>query len=258
MARKKQSGTKRKDANEIDLLALKPSADVGVITEPQVHSLGNKIICRTDYRAHKLSPFEIVVDATEGFVPLWAENLVLRWKFDEASFAAFQHPEEIRKRTRALLGKAIAAWRDAAPIRFVENADNSDFSIVMEHNDDCTAQGCTLAQAFFPDAGRHPLYIFPKMFTQVEKEQVDTLTHEIGHVFGLRHFFAPESETRWPSEVFGEHKPFSIMNYGANSELTAADRDDLKRLYKGVWTGKLTKINGTPVKQVRPFHYLHT
>ena len=111
--------------------------------------------------------------------------------------------------------------------------------------------------SFFPNAGRHPLYVYPKMFTQTEKEQVDTLVHEIGHVFGLRHYFAPESESEWPSEIFGEHKPFSIMNYGAMSELTETDRSDLRNLYQSAWSGKLTKINRTPIKLVRPFHYLN-
>ena len=248
----------RSETNEHDLFALKPTADIEQTTEPQVHSLGNRIICRTDYRAVKRSPLQIVLDATEGFVPLWAENLVLRWKFNEASLAAFQQPEVIKNRIRELLGKAISAWGDAAPIRFTENSDNSDFDIVVEHNDDCTPQGCTLAQAFFPDAGRHPLYVFPKMFGQIEKEQVETLTHEIGHVFGLRHFFAPDVETQWPSVIFGKHRPFSIMNYGKRSRLTKADKSDLKLLYKSVWNGELTKVNGTPIKLVRPFHYLHT
>ena len=65
------------------------------------------------------------------------------------------------------------------------------------------------------------------MFTQARKEQVDTFIHEIGHIFGLRHFFANVSETAWPSEIFGRHENFSIMNYGALSELTDADKDDL-------------------------------
>ena len=72
-----------------------------------------------------------------------------------------------------------------------------------------------LASAFFPDAGRHPLTIYPRMFTQSRKEQVDTLIHEIGHTFGLRHFFAQVSESAWPSVVFGTHQAFSIMNYGS-------------------------------------------
>jgi hypothetical protein len=92
------------------------------------------------------------------------------------------------------------------------------------------------------------------MFTQSPKEQVDTLIHEIGHTFGLRHFFATVSETAWPAVVFGTHRPFSIMNYGNQSELTDDDKADLKRLYQGVWSGELTEINRTPVRFMKPFH----
>jgi hypothetical protein len=46
--------------------------------------------------------------------------------------------------------------------------------------------GCVLASAFFPDAGRHELVIYPRMFAQNRKEPVDTLIHEIGHTFKLR------------------------------------------------------------------------
>jgi len=38
-------------------------------------------------------------------------------------------------------------------------------------------------------------------------------------------------ETGFPSRPFGEQAKFTIMNYGADSELTDADRSDLKALY---------------------------
>jgi len=256
-SKKPDNATYAAEADE-DAFALRPEEEIAPVTERQVHLLGKGIICTTDYRLRKRSPFGIVLEATEGFIPLWAENQVLRWQFKEASLAVFQQPESVKSRIREVLGAAITAWGDAAPIRFIENRDNSDFEIVVEQHESCTPQGCTLARAFFPDAGRHQLFTFPTMFQQSKKEQVDTLAHEIGHVFGLRHFFAPEAETRWPSVIFGEHKPFSIMNYGNNSELTDTDRSDLKLLYKGAWNGQLTKVNGTPIKLVRPYHSLHT
>jgi len=239
------------------LLALKPANELEAVDKKLVQKIGKGIICRTEGLPRKISPLEIVLDATEGFIPLWAENLVLRWRFNEASLAVFRDAPALATKIRELLNAAIAAWGDAAPIRFVEERDNSDFEMVMERNDDCDSQGCVLAQAFFPDAGRHQLYIYPKMFTQSRQEQVETLAHEIGHVFGLRHFFAPQSETRWPSVIFGENSPFSIMNYGEDSRLTDADRNDLKRLYQAAWSGQLTNINGTPIRFVRPFHYLN-
>ncbi|MCU1517185.1 MAG: matrix metalloproteinase1, partial [Pseudarthrobacter sp.] len=81
----------------------------------------------------------------------------------------------------------------------------------------------------------------------------ETLIHEFGHVFGLRHFFADVSETAWPSQIFGTHSKFSIMNYGPNSTLTDADLADLTKLYALAWAGQLSSINGTPIRFVRPY-----
>ncbi len=92
------------------------------------------------------------------------------------------------------------------------------------------------------------------MFNQSPKERDDTLRHELGHVFACRHFFAQITESAWPSEIFGTHKPFTIMNYGDLSELTDEDRSDLKRLYQAAWSGQITAINGTPIRFVKPFH----
>lgn len=92
-----------------NLLALNPVKTFSEVTDPQVHVISKKIICATDYRAHKRSPLSLVVDATEGFIPLWAENMVLRWKFNEPSLSRFQNPE------------AIAKWGDSAPMRFTEH-----------------------------------------------------------------------------------------------------------------------------------------
>jgi hypothetical protein len=166
----------------------------------------------------------------------------------------FKSPAGAKAEIRKLLGEALLAWGDAAPIKFSEQSDVSDFEIVMRPNDDCDANGCVLASSFFPDSGRHQLLLYPKMFTQVRQEQIETLIHEMGHVFGLRHFFANISETAWPSQIFGTHKPFSIMNYGSQSVLTADDKSDLKRLYRLAWASELTQINGTPIKLVSAFH----
>ena len=92
------------------------------------------------------------------------------------------------------------------------------------------------------------------MFDQSPQEQLETMCHEIGHIFGLRHFFALVSESAFPAVVFGKHHKFTIMNYGEDSRMTPDDRADLKRLYEKVWAGEITKINGTPIKLVKPFH----
>jgi len=225
--------------------------------EPEVHVLKDGILCGTDSRGRPTPDgrdlVEIVVDASEGFIPLWDRDVTLRWRFQERSMEIFQNPAAAAAEIRQLLGEALLEWGDAAPVAFANRNDKWDFEIVVGTVDDCSPNGCVLASAFFPDAGRHELVIYPRMFTQSREEQVETLVHEIGHTFGLRHFFAAVSERAWPSQIFGEHRPFSIMNYGEMSQLTDHDRNDLSALYMTAWSGDLPHINGTPIRLVRPF-----
>ena len=229
-------------------------------SETRIHLLRPGIICDTEPRGYPTprgrSPFEIVVDASEGFIPLWAKDMILRWRFRERSMTDFLNLELAKGEIRKLFGEALLAWGTAAPIKFSENDDLWDFEIVIRPGDSCNNSGCVLASAFFPDSGRHELVVYPKMFKQSREEQVDTFIHEIGHVFGLRHFFAELSETSWPVEIFGTHSKFSIMNYGELSKLTIEDKEDLSRLYHLAWSGSLTHINETPIRFVKPYHTL--
>ncbi len=225
---------------------------------PDVHVFGNGIVCDTDTRGHATpegrSRLEIVIDSSEGFIPMWAKGTTLRWRFQDQSLSSFESPASAKAEIRKLLGEALLAWGDAAPVKFAERDDAWDFEIVVRESDRCSINGCVLASAFFPDAGRHEFRIYPKMFEQSREEQVETFIHEIGHTFGLRHFFADSRETAFPSVIFGTHERFTIMNYGPDSKLTAEDKSDLKRLYQMVWSGEWNEINGTPVRLMRPYH----
>lgn len=229
--------------------------------DADTYKFANGFVCDTDSRGHARpkgrSPLEIVVDASEGFIPLWARNTTLRWRFQERSMAVFRDPDAAKQAIKDLMGEALLAWGSASPVKFAQRDDLWDFEIVVREQDNCNVNGCVLASAFFPDAGRHELVIYPKMFELSRQEQVETLVHEIGHAFGLRHFFANISEQAWPSEIFGTHNRFSIMNYGSDSTLTDADKSDLKALYAAARSGKLKAINGTPIKLVKPFHTLN-
>jgi Matrixin len=266
-AARKKAKAAISSANPVDPLLPAPSAsnafrrrdpDAMVqAEEPYVHVYGNHVICETDTRGYPTpgnrSLTEIVLDASAGFIPLWAKDTTLRWRFHEPSMKFFQDPEAAKRALATLLGEAILVWGDSAPVKFARSDSKWDFEIKMKDKEDCDIRGCVLASAFFPDAGRHELAIYPTLLNQNRADQINTLAHEVGHIFGLRHFFAKISETGSPAEVFGVHRPVSIMNYGPESELTADDRSDLKRLYQLTWNGQLTAINRTPVKLVRPF-----
>lgn len=237
-----------------DLLELKADNAFQETTGLSIHRLKGEIVCTTEPIASAPSPESLVLDATDGFIPLWARGSVLHWRFNFESLDKYTRSDEIKNRYRQLFAQAVYSWGDASPIRFKEVRDAPDFEVYMEKFDRCTPAGCTLASAFFPTPGREKLYVYPKMFSQVQEEQVDTLVHEIGHIFGLRHFFAGESERNFPSVVFGDHNPFTIMNYGILSELTDQDKSDLKKLYAAVWSGSLYEVNRTPIKLFSPYH----
>lgn len=222
----------------------------------EVHRLRHGV-CKTDVAGlpepRKLSPLDLVVDASTGKIPLWDRGTFLRWRFQERSLDVFAEPAAAKTSITKLFGAAVLQWGDACPVKFVHREERWDFEIVMSAQDDCDSSGCVLASAFFPDGGRHELVIYPKLFTLSHEERVETLVHEIGHVFGLRHFFAQIKEKTWRSEIFGAHDPFSIMNYGEKSILTAQDRTDLKTLYTRAWSRDLIQINGTQIQLVKPF-----
>lgn len=68
-------------------------------------------------------------------------------------------------------------------------------------------------------------------------EYESTLAHELGHVFGLRHYFAMTDDEEKQDPAYGFHHDArhhdTIMNYGRHSKMTQKDRDDLKALYMG-------------------------
>lgn len=253
----KAKSAAKKAANKTNASRVRKVEKPGADADSRTHSLGKGFICDTEARGYarpqNRSPFEIVLDASEGFIPLWANDVTLHWRFRERAMSHFPNPLTQKNEIRNLLGEALLAWGQAVPVKFKEDQDLWDFEIVPRQADDCDGGGCVLASAFFPDGGRHKLILYPMMFTQTREEQINTLIHEIGHIFGLRHFFAQVAEEPWRSEIFGRHSKFSIMNYGKLSRLTTADKKDLARLYQLVWSGRLTHINGTPIRLVKPY-----
>ncbi len=223
----------------------------------RIHVYGKNVICVTDTKGfpnpNNSSRIEIVIDSSAGFIPLWDKDVTLNWRFNKDFERYFRNPVAAKSAFKNLFGEAILRWKDACPVKFSENEDIWDFEISMT-SDNCNNFGCVLASAFFPHQGRDNLMIYPKMFTQPQNEQIETLVHELGHIFGLRHFFASISEKKWASEIFGAHNAFSIMNYGKKSFLTDDDVKDLKSLYELVWSGNLNEINGTKIKKFRSYH----
>lgn len=253
---------RRQGRSKIGQFELKNDRDTKVALERVSHVYCGGAVCETDSRGfanpRNRSPLELVVDASKGFIPLWDQEVTLNWRFNEQSLEFFLDQDAIKDYVRNLLGEALLAWGPAVPVRFSETSEPWDFEIAVRNIDNCSPLGCTVARAFFPDAGQHDLVLFPGLFRETRSVQIEIMAHELGHIFGLRHFFAQVSETAFPAEIFGTHQRFSIMNYGEDMKLTETDIEDLRSLYQQVWSGKLTNINGTPIRLMRPFSHFRT
>jgi hypothetical protein len=55
-----------------------------------------------------------LLDASEGFIPLWDKGVTLRWRFQDAALRRYRPSGRGQGRGRAHLGSAILAWGDAA------------------------------------------------------------------------------------------------------------------------------------------------
>src|SRR5688500_15852427 len=116
-------------------------ADPTAESAKPAHIIRKGVRCDTESAGHAtpggVSPLEIVVDATEGFVPLWAKGTILRWRFRESSLTHSANPTAAKAAIEALLAEAILAWGPAAPVRFSKSDDLWDFEIVVKAQDDC-------------------------------------------------------------------------------------------------------------------------
>ncbi|KAF9083410.1 hypothetical protein BGX29_003170 [Mortierella sp. GBA35] len=232
------------------------------VPEPEPFDFGDGYVCLTEGHVVMPSmkvPTEIIRLDVNGphhaqFIPLWAQGVVLRYRFRDNT------PEDRRESVRILINEALARWGANAPVGIIEhppvgiieNADAWDFDIDVRASNH-PVRPSVKASAFFPNEHQNTLTIFPPLFLRTHQQQVDTLTHEIGHIFGLRHSFANTREAR-PSVLFGTDCPLSIMSYRPDRSLTNHDANDLVTLYTMAWSGDLTAIGGKNINLLQPFH----
>ena len=99
----------------------KTKKDMAEAEEPFVHIYHKGVVCETDKRGYASpqdrGPAELAVDATEGFIPLWAADVTLRWRFQQRSMTIFRDPVAAKHYLRNLFGRALLLWGDAVPNR---------------------------------------------------------------------------------------------------------------------------------------------
>ncbi|OJJ76901.1 hypothetical protein ASPBRDRAFT_36076 [Aspergillus brasiliensis CBS 101740] len=170
-----------------------------------------------------------------------SKGVIPRWKPDSPpqpiNFAAFANGYP--RPGLALL--AANALRDAADdwnkldlgvkLQWVEDINKASF--VLSYAGD---QGHVLAQAFFPNEDDLSyLNVYSAAFEPGTVQYLKNIfLHELGHVLGFRHEFAPELEDSKNdySVQFGPRNPMSVMGYEFPPLLQTTDRDSAQAFYK--------------------------
>jgi len=203
---------------------------------------GDAHICVTE-KAESFNKLVLNVEAgRRKFVKLWAQGVTLRWRYAAGSVTTGAvSPAAFESAFKTAYSKWInGPVKIEGPVTgdydFEVKLDEKDYPVF---NDDGSLRGYVLASAFFPSSPQDErvFHVYPRSVSSL----VSTLEHEIGHVFGLRHYFGL-SEGGVAYFRHDSLNPQSIMNYGANSVLTAKDISDLRDLYQQVWSRTLTYV----------------
>ncbi|KAJ5358314.1 catalytic domain-containingprotein [Penicillium cataractarum] len=167
-----------------------------------------------------------------------------RWKDGETvQFAAYAggYPTRDHALLAAYkLNDAANRWNDLGlrvKFKWVSRLEEAAFVLAYGGNG-----GSTIARAFEPNTNDlNTLFVYQKAFEPgIINSMYNVFLHELGHVLGLRHEFAPEKEGSDPSVQIGPRNPLSVMSYTFPPQIQPSDETSTRVFYdlpEGIYQG---------------------
>ncbi|RHZ46402.1 uncharacterized protein CDV56_102548 [Aspergillus thermomutatus] len=177
-------------------------------------------------------------------------RVIYRWKKNsKINFAAFAEGYATSDQAlfaARMLKKATDEWNELQlGVKFEWVSDVEDAAFVLAYGGDA---GSTLARAFFPnEQDLNMLYVYRLAFEPGKINYMKNIfLHELGHVLGLRHEFAPETEGG--TVQLGPRNNKSVMSYTFPPVIQTTDVESTLQFYS------LTdaQIGGWPIEDCVP------
>lgn len=111
-----------------------------------------------------------------------------------------------------------------------------------------------LAVAFFPRDlhALEKLFVYPLAFQEKHKPNMtNVFCHELGHILGLRHEFAPQKEADVLAVQWGDTNPRSVMNYYPDYSSCRIQPSDYASV-RDFYSFRGTKYGGFRIRDVAP------
>ncbi|OTA03319.1 hypothetical protein A9Z42_0037860 [Trichoderma parareesei] len=208
------------DGDEPAGLQLHPMAGERMATESP-HQCPDLVPTRnTGYSSNCVTQALASVELRIGWIdriPRWRKGALLTYVALVETF-----PPSLAPVVEDDMKKAISRWQGIGAT-FKQVARDSPATFALRFDSSKCKKG--YAVSFLPDTGPAELVVHEKSRNMAEY-LVNILTHEIGHILGLRHGFAHERGREPPSVFFGSDDDRSVMLYYDHpGELQVSERD---------------------------------
>jgi hypothetical protein len=194
-----------------------------------------------------LSPAALQV-GTGKEIPRWKTGPTKTVNF--ATLADGYPKPELAFLAAAKLHEAANEWNAlklGVELKWVYEIEDAAFVLTYAEN----INPGVLAEAFFPNsADLNVLNVYPGSFEEGAIQYLKNIfLHELGHVLGLRHEFAPEKESDMKSVQVGPRNPTSVMGYEFPPILQDTDIESAQAFYHfpGKYLGVLQKSGTLPI-----------